>query len=161
MGLFNNLKDAVKKTVDEKKGTPSRSHPAPVLLGTWTNAPQTSTVQVLPNDRKKMYVYYPEVLSDLPDHAMFVLEAMPLDAVLTSYTNGTEMNSLESDAVVFARGGRVVGASFCYRDLVRQHVMRGRRVLFQAEKAGMFSREIPDVYIYGTWDPDGFRELRM
>lgn len=178
MGLFGDIKQVVKKNVQEsvdsrisdaantKAGTAffnakskieaaTGKHAQPTVM-LWAREPFKATIKLMPIYEKTFYTYYSEPMRKLRIGDVFLLEAVPGDAVLHSSYSGNTLETVESDMLAYSFDGQIVGASNCFHENVENLLRQGYRVFLEAEKTGVLDKDIPTVVIRGNYASDGF-----
>lgn len=156
MGLFNNLKDAVKKTVDEKRGA-AQLQRAPIVTARWPKAKYAGKLLMDNSFEMKAYVYYPQAMPWPPDGERFALEVFPGDAVLQSLNGGNLMDTAaDGNAIALTYNGAIVGVCWAFREAAMHYVSQGYRVYLEAEKRGMYRENIPNLYVFGSKFTDNY-----
>ena len=182
MGLFSDIKQVVKKNaadaVDDKisafasssigqaamnaKGVydaVSGKQTESTTIRPWIRKPYAGTVKPTPFFEGTFYVYYPEPLRAIRKDARFLLEAVPGDVTLHSAYSGNSLDTEESRMIAYMYNGKVVGCSKYFYEAIRERIEYGFRVFVEAEKRGVFDKDIPDIYIYGNRNPHDFEYI--
>lgn len=176
MGLFGDLKSVVKKHAADKvddavsavastgigrtavrakamvDDATGKRQPAVVMA--WRTLPFQGKVVLEPSVKGKLYVYYPEPLRHVRQGERFLVEAVAGDVIMRSSYSGNEMDTRESDVIAYMYGNDIVGMSSCCKANVRELLERGFKVFVQAEKLGVFDKDIPDIVIFSSWNAD-------
>ena len=169
MGLIGNLRDAVRKTADEAtESVRARAQSTGVgravmgavdamsaarddsWLDKWPAGAPIGDFVLEGGRARKAYVYYPEALSGVKDGQRILLDVVPGDVVLYSKYSGNRLDTREDgECIALAYGTSIVAACWGYREVSMRLVAKGYRVRIVAEKRGMFSHDIPDMYVLG------------
>ena len=138
-----------KKMVDAITG---RVEPAQVEL--WAVPDYKGSVLLEPRYDGKLYVYYPEPLRAVRQGERFLLEAVPGDVVLHSSYSGNTVRTRDSGTVAYKYRGEVVGMSSYFSEAVTELMRSGYRVHLEAEKLGVYDKDVPEVALYGNRSPE-------
>lgn len=168
MGLFNNLKDAVKKTVDEKvdetRTKMGESAVGRMTLGAIDAAKGTSSqVYRLPAEHEAtVYTYDGNPLKGIPTGERFVIEAVPGRVTMTSKYTGITTSTDDFDNVAYSYKGKVFGMASSHSPAIKKLMKHGYRVEVEAYIRGYDgTRGFPYVVgLFGFVDDSVYRNVK-